>query len=226
MSTITLNGDAVMGAEIVLPDRRNWTAMLIVDSDAAPTAGTAEIAFAAPDGSVTVFNGTTLRSEFVLGRGQAWIIGGAGGLRTEIDGQDFIEQTPALIMGYILGLCGESAGDISRLIDLPRMSPRFAFAAGSAGQALDELMAALGLSWRVGLDGLISVPPATLTAYEITNQYVEIDPVDVHGRLVAALDAPDLIPGMTIGGRTVRQVRHLLNPGTEAFRTVIQLEAA
>lgn len=218
--TATAAGKNLLAAEIVLPLARNWTAEIQVDA-AAALSGAVPVVI---DG--ITFNGTVAKApdgtdESVIegGRCLCRIVGGAGGLTTELDPRAYVGTTVRGVVSDILREAGET---LSTTADAPSLSTSLAKwqrDQGSASEALTAVVDAAGATWRVLLDGTIWI--GTETWPTVAPKHVVIDrpsPVVI----AIALGAPELVPGVTFLGHKVRQVVHYLSG---KLRTDVYIES-
>lgn len=210
----SLNGYPLLSGTIRIPRVGAWSAEVEVRSDLSYT-GPATIAL---DG--TSFVGTSTRSsQKGPGRVACAVVGGAGGLETEVPARQYVGPKVSLVLGDILALAGEAlAGAVSTALT-GRVLTTWQRAAGTAKEALAQLAEALGVSWRVLLDGTIWLGTETWT--EVAPECRVLDDDQATGTVTISL-TPSLLPGTTFSGQRLEHVRHELGAGearTEASST-------
>jgi hypothetical protein len=223
MSLARAAGLDVIALRLDMPRRGAWTASgeLDVGNDAAPT-GRIELEFATP--APATFSGTIVppsaTSSPVPGRARFFLRAGAAGMGATLSGLPYAEVAPLLVVQDIVGSAGEAIGSTAALGGL---TARLLWlrAAGAAGSALARFLGPAALTWRMTPAGLVDVVQETWPAYTGT-PLVEREP-DELGRCVLALDSPDLFPGMSLFGRHVERVVHLIRPDGK-FRTEAVLD--
>lgn len=218
MSLARVNEIEVLTLRLDLPQSGAWSAVAEIDTgDAAPPAGSATITFdtspaASFVGSVVSPAGTS--SPFP-GRARVFIRGGVAGMGAVLPGKPYADVSPLLVVQDIVAAAGETLGTVAALGGLAtrRLWLR---PAGTAASALARFLAPAGLVWRMSAAGLVDIVAETWPAYA-GSPLLEVEP-DEQGRCVLALDAPDLLPGVSLFGRNVTRVVHCVRAdGT--FRT-------
>ena len=221
MSLVHIGALEVISLRLSMPLAGVWTAEASVDADAVPL-GPASIAMAIEDSPPVTFAGTVLESGAFEGRARAFLVGGAGGLRRELPPRQYQVSPPRLIASAILREAGELAGDLSALDGLLPL-PRWVRSRSSGAAALSVLCRRLGVGWRVLRDGSVRVGPEAWHPYGGAPFLVELE--GAHGRAVAAHDAPDLEPGLSLGGRRIGRVIHVVTDGG-VFRSELSFEVS
>ena len=128
-----------------------------------------------------------------LGRFRVFAVQGKGVLRSSIGGTDYADIDPRLIVEDLVR--GEDS-DLTANQDLSTL-PRWSTSAGTARASLTRLCSRLDLGWRVLPSGAVRVAAETWPAYAATAPLYTAEP-DAYGLGELALDAPDLLPGMTV----------------------------
>lgn len=171
-----------------------------LDPGATPPSGTVLLTCAVEDRAAQSFKVTILPSiegddagREALGRFRIFAVQGRGALREPIDGTDYADIDPRLIVEDLVG--GEDS-DLSEIQDLSTL-PRWSTSAGPGKASLTRLCSRLDLGWRVLPSGAVRVAAETWPAYATTAPLYTAEP-DAYGLAELALDAPDLLPGMTI----------------------------
>lgn len=149
------------------------------------------------------------------------LVGGAGGLATELPGQTYRETTVRVVVDAIARGTGER---LSGLVETSTLSLRlghWARLAGPASTQLLELTRALGLSWRVLLDGSLWIGDAKPTpAPSIDATVLSREPA--RGRVtLGSVEGWRLDAGQLLEGVRIEQLEHRLEAGD--VRTVVLL---
>ena len=171
-----------------------------LDPGATPPSGTVDLTFAVEGATSISYRVTVLPSidgddagREELGRFRVFAVQGKGALRSLIDGTDYADIDPRLIIEDLVS--GEDS-DLSEIQDLSTL-PRWSTSAGTQRASLTRLCSRLDLGWRVLPSGAVRVAAETWPAYATTAPLYTAEP-DAYGLAELALDAPDLLPGMTI----------------------------
>ncbi len=179
----------------------NVEATIDLDVGAAPPSGKVQLELAV-EGAAVSYTCTILDAlpdgdagRESLGRFRVFAVLGAGGMRRVVEGIDYSDVQPRLILEDIARDTGEDF-DLSAL-GSPSTLARWTRVKGTGRKALERLCARLGLGWRVLPNGRVRVAPETWPAYSATAPQYTAEP-DANGVAELALDAPDLAPGMTI----------------------------
>lgn len=212
------------------PFSGNWTlrAKLDTGTDDPPPLGPLELVFDTRSsdldatGETMTYVGTIIESYADEGDSYIVAVGGAGGLRKAITGDDYERPPPRVVAGAILAAAGEVAGDLSGLDPLPRVDPFYGRLAGRADRQLDALCSLVGARWFVRPDGAVDAGPATWPTYAS-------DPFTVHrpnasGVISAEPDLPDIEPGSVVDGYRVASVRYYVTD--EGLSAKLSLEPA
>lgn len=223
MSLVLANGEPVESGTIRLPRVGAWHADLVVLRETAEAIeGRVEIRI----GEALSFVGTARRSGPDRGVVHVRVVGGAGGLATELGPKAYQGVPLQLPLQDLAGETGEMLSPASSPDLLGIVLPYWARPAGPAGRALVALLAAASDgAWRVLADGTLWVgretwPPAVLDGLE----YSTLSQAPQFGTAeIAALD-PRVFPGETLSGRRVSVVEHRFSPA--GIRTTLQLEDA
>jgi hypothetical protein len=204
---LTINGKPSIEAQITMPAQGAWRARVAVDDQTAPD-GPVEIS--AADGAVK-WAGTAYRSGVFGGAVFAFVIGGAGGLATQLEPRFYRGATVELVLRDALSAGGERLSDSSDRAILGAVLAAWTRARGTLGECLAAICRATGATWRVLSDGSVwlgkeSWPPAPL-------DYTEMNVDPSAGRIEIWTEVPSLIPGVTLGGRRVSKVEHRIGAG-------------
>jgi hypothetical protein len=203
-----------------------------LDPGTTPPSGTVDLVFAVEGEASRSFRVTILPSiggddagRETLGRFRIFAVQGNGALRETIEGTDYADDVdPRLIFEDLL------AGEDSDLSSVQSLSPLQRWAtSGTRKAALTRLASRLELGWRVLPSGAVRVAPEDWPAYATAAPLYTSEP-DAYGLAELALDAPDLLPGMTIlrpdarpgDSFRVAEVVYMLDDG--AFRASIRVQ--
>lgn len=185
-------------ATIEEPEQGAWVADLVhVD----PYPGSFEL------GGLT-WTGVALSSVQDGPRYKTRVVGGKGKLSSQVRDQYYYGGgTGNTIIGDIARTVGETyvAGVSDRVASWSRQ-------AGTAGQALDQICLVLGVMWWVNNAGTLLAGTRASGNVDLTNRTVVGSDVDGETSLVGDL-ASGLVPGMKLGGKVIRHVRWILDPG-------------
>lgn len=218
MSFVRANGLDVISLRLDLPPTGAWTAILELDTgDEATPSGAITIDFAS-DPTVS-FVGHVVAPAAVdvplPGRGRVFVRAGAAGMGAMLAGKPYADVSPLLVVEDIVSAAGETIGIVAPLDGL--LARRLWLRpAGPAGKALSRFLAPAGLTWRMSPAGAVNIIAETWPAYS-PDPLVERE-ADEQGRMVLALEAPDLYPGVSLFGRNVLRVVHTVAANGK-FRT-------
>lgn len=195
MSTATIGGLRVLSLRIT-ESTGAWLAELEADGDALPDGAVLDVAG-------EKWTGTAWSADVYAGRLRATIVGGAGGLATELDAKSYRGAAYGAILADVLTKSGETASSSS--VDLSSsVAPAWTRTAGRVDQALDELAAGLALTWRVLRDGTIWFGS---DAWEtVSPDYVLISRDPAQRIDLIAPKVPIVRPGQSFDGHHVDRV--------------------
>jgi hypothetical protein len=213
----------VIYARIEMPRIGAWGAIAEIDTgdEATPTGATAIDFDTSPAVS---FVGTILpslgESSPVPGRARFMMRAGVNGLLGIIEGKPYENISPRLIIEDIIEDAGEAIELLSGVDELPTqrlwVRPR-----GTGAQALSRFIEGSGLTWRFRPSGKVEILRDTWPAYAGTSTLES--PANEIKRATYALDAPDLLPGMSLDSKNVSRVVHCIRrDGT--FRTEVTFQ--
>jgi len=195
MATATLGNLNVLSGAIHESLTGPWVAFLDLDGATMPDAPVLAVAG-------EQWAGAAWSSGSYAGRLRAVLVGGKGGLSTELDAKSYRGAAYSSILADILTKAGETRSSTSA--DISKIAPAWTRTAGRADQALDQLAANLGLTWRVQRDGTVWIgtdawdavaPDYVLTSRDPAQRIDVIAPV-----------APIVRPGQAFDGRRVLRV--------------------
>lgn len=199
----SLGNRRIIDARITMPRVGVWHADLSIDAEEPPS-GKQTITIA----ESVQLNGTVLRAGSSGGRVTARIIGGAGGLGSQLKSKYYRGVTARIVLDDIARECGES---LSPHIDpslLSRMLSRWVRMAGTASEALLVTCEALGARWRIEGDGSLWIGNETWPVMDAEHDVISSNPSD--GTHEVAMMKPSLVPGVLFRGEKVSAVEHVL----------------
>jgi len=210
----TLNEFPLLSGAVKIPRVGPWTAEVEIRTETAYT-GPATLKL-----ENTEFVGTASRSSLKgPSRVACAVVGGAGGLGVEVPARQYVAPKVSLVLGDILRVGGESLSTTVSASLTGRVLTSWQRASGTVSEAIAALAEALGVSWRVLLDGTIWLGTDTWT--EATPACQILDDDQATGTVQISL-TPSLLPGTTFRGQRLEYVRHELGAGdgrTEASST-------
>jgi hypothetical protein len=217
MSHVTANDLGVVEAIVSLPRVGAWVATLDVDAESPERlTGAVTIAF----GREASFVGTRFAGGGAYGRAELTIVGGGGGLATELPPQAYLSVPLRVPLGDVVRGAGEALADDVDPAVLNRILPAWVRGRGKASHALDALASAAGVGWRVRADGKVWLGVETWPASSSTAETLRDHPR--LRMLELAEEVPRLLPGTTFGGKRVSVVRHVAT--AEHLRTFAHYE--
>lgn len=218
MAWATLAGMPVIEARVELPRVGAWVADVALDSaDGLSGAVTLDL-------NGFALKGTVRRGGVTLDTTVVRVVGGAGGLPTELAPLAYRGVPLKIPLSDVLAAAGEALDTGS---DLGALSTQLAFwmrRGGPAGQALLQLVRQVGgLAWRVRPSGSVWVGPETWPGTGLGDfELLREDPL--YDRVQLFADTPAVLPGETFQGRRVSYVEHSI--AADQLRTVLWFEAA
>ncbi len=234
-ASVQIDGHDVYTLRLALPllGIGSLEAEIDLDPGATPPSGTVLLVFAVEDKPSISYLVTILPSiggddagREALGRFRLFAVQGRGALREAIDGTDYADIDPRLIVEDLVSGEDSDLTSIQSLSTLPRWST-----SGTPKASLTRLCSRLELGWRVLPSGAVRVAAETWPAYATAAPIYTAEP-DAYGLAELALDAPDLLPGMTIlrpddrAGDPWRVAEVVYTLGDGAFRTSIRVQLA
>lgn len=210
MSFLKLNGLPVISATITMPLVGAWYADLVVDDQSAP-AGPALLS--AADDSV-IFSGFSYRGGVTREKVMVRVVGGGGGLATQLNAKHYRAVPLRLPLLDILTQSKEKLSASASPDILNRQLGSWSRTKGLAGESIRALAESAGASWRVLRDGSVWLGVETWPDFSLS--YEIIDEAPHSGRIEIWSEAPQLIPGVTLNGRRISKVEHLIS---EKIRT-------
>ncbi len=212
--SVHVNGIGVRTGTITMPLVGAWHMSAVLDSDLGVSAGervTVEI-----DGGA-VLVGTVRRGGVATEIAEVQIVGGAGGMSNDIAPQHYSDPSARIVALDILAAAGETLSVTSDAA-LPTLTlPKWSRVASSCGAALDGLLVAIGMTWRVLDDGTVFIGTDTFAELVLPVETELIDEARSTARQIYADDTLAARPGRTINGVRAALVVHSISP--DAFRT-------
>lgn len=224
MSLADVNGSDVEWLDLDRPFRGNWFLRARLDIGEGDALALGPMALTFDDGSgvaPVIFSGTILESSNDQGECYVYAVGGAGGLRRELPGEDYAAPPPRLVAGAILAGAGELAGDLSTLDAMPRIEPVYTRLRGTGTAQLDALCKLVGATWRIRPDGRVDVGvPSWPTS--------GVDPFLSHfpnasGVAHAEPALPTIDPGTVVQGLRVARVRYFVDGGGLSAKLTVEV---
>jgi len=224
MSLAKVSGFDVIYARIEMPRIGAWGAAAVeldIGGESIPTGATSIEFDTTP---ALAFVGTIIPSTGegspVPGRGRVMIRAGVNGLLNSVEGKPYENVAPRLVIEDIIEDAGEELDSIADVDALPTqrlwVRPR-----GTGAQALSRFIDGYGLTWRFLPSGKVVVLADTWPTYSGSSSF-DAAPNEMR-RATYALDAPDLLPGMSLDSKNVSRVVHCVRrDGT--FRTEVTFQ--
>src|SRR5688500_17563583 len=190
----TANGEPLLSANIKLQETGKWEADLEIDL---AREGSAE-QFAPDDtGKIRItlehegaeFVGTVLSGDARGERFECRMVGGAGGLDTELPAASYLSAVGVKLsqpVGDVLTGAGETLSDTVAEEALEERLPRWSRSEGKAIRALERIVQAAKFNWRVLRDGTIWFGVDTFPESEAVAVVLDTDPQD--GSITLALE--------------------------------------
>jgi len=219
MALATINGFDIIEADITLPRRGRWSAVVAVDAQAADQL-LGRVTVDVDDGQLRLV-GTAFRGGAFADQVKLRVVGGNAGMLKQIGPRAYQGVPLRLPLQDALAEVGEALAPTSDAAILDLQLQRWA---RLRGECMAEVVALLARSGAPSIVGMRFLPDGTLWVGTETWPEVNIDHdllVDLHwaGQAVIGVEVPTLLPGTTFLGRKVEQVDHHLG-GTEV-RTVV-----
>ncbi len=205
MNIVTIDGHHVLTATII--EDRTGIGLASVEADHHEAlSGQVTIDF----GQGVEFVGTVLRGGVESGRSMARIVGGAGGMSSQLDAKYYKGSPFSVVVGHILDDAGEELATDSDDLSAQYL-PSWTRMQGPASRALDQVAETLGLVWRVQRDGTLWLGTDTYPELEAGHTELDADPRR-SSKIIAPDVAPEVRPGVTFEGQQVRRVTTTLKP--------------
>lgn len=214
----TIRGKDVVGGELTLPLLGVGTASLDVNATDLPL-GAAQLVYSV-GGKATTYAGTIVESNAFGGRVKVRFVLGAGKLGNELPALGYGANVPAAtVVRDVVVSAGETLADgvSAELVDL--VLPTWHRAKGTGNRALQTLAEHLGIGFRLLANGTVWLGKETWPQF--TAPFEEKGP-DENGVAVYAPKAPDLVPGVNLGGKRVSTVVHSFSGSLRSNVTLLK----
>lgn len=209
------SGVPMLGCKVVMQERGAWTASVTLDEENESSEP--------PTGPFVIdVDGVEFRGTVVPDRTGAWggkqklrVIGGAGGLDTELQPRNYAGGLTRLktVVDDIMRDSGESLSPECDPAILATRLPAWQRSRSSAKESLDVLCAKLGLTWRVLRDGTIWIGVDQWPEVEPTGDVMQEHHSD--GVVRVAPDFATLVPGIVVRGQKIKQVIHVIDENSK-----------
>lgn len=224
MGLCTASGVPVSSARVTMQLQGCWVLDLVASDQVAP-------------GPVTVLIQDGLSFKGTAARGGVWldsdfmrVLPGAGGMGKIAKAKAYRNVTASVIIKDLLGVAGETLSSTSSSKVLKTQFPFYSVNADAVGRCLSAILQdprMAGATWRSLPDGTVFVgtetwPDSGLLA---PAAYQDIDELPHQGRAELGFEAPVLVPGVSLEGRHVGAVEHVID-GEKCRTTVWFNEAA
>lgn len=209
---LSVNGFLCVRGRISLPLVGAWVADVVAEPD------DVDGSFPGPGSAVTMtigeqgFSGVVRRASSPFGTVFARLIGGAGGLPTQLDAKSYQNTTVQNVLEDILDDCGETLASNSDQGLMAQPLPFWVRMATPGWQALSMLIRTVTAgAWRVLPNGTIWVgvdtyPGTSLESFELLSYL----PQELRAEIYS--DNPTLLPGQAFLGGNVSGVEHAIEP--------------
>ncbi len=210
MGMNTINGDDILKMRMYEPRVGIWHADIDSDTDTDITKGTA-VTIELENGLVT-FTGTVFRGGIESGRWMGRIVGGAGGLRTEVAAKYYQNATFGVVLAELMTASGETLNTLTDSAITLHQRARWWRARGKVSHEIKTIVDLLnrsegdpGYIFRMQRDGTLFLGVDTFAVLEF--QHEELDrKQNLSEVVIAPLQAPSLLPGVTFNGERIDYV--------------------
>lgn len=218
MTVPTANGRNILRAQLFVPRRGVWHALVSVEAeDTTDLTERIDLAF----GDAT-WSGFARRSGAHHGRVQLFVVGGAGGMQRELEPRYYVDSQARILIDDLMRETGEELSSSVGAEVTSTSLARWTRARGRGGALLSDLARVLGVDWRILPDGSVWLGAETWPDVELVYDVVAEAPA--HDQAELAVDEPSLTAGVTLAGRRVSYVSHTIDPART--RTSVWYEAA
>lgn len=212
MSNATVNGLAIVSANVTRPRVGNWSAELVVDVETAAQLAVGAAASIAL-GDLT-FNGTVTRGGAYAQKVSVRVVGGKNGLGKDCQPR-FYRGTPlSQPLADVLKDAGESLSADAQPTVLQAQLDVWTTLQRRCSSELASLCTAAGADvvWRVQPDGSVYVGQDGFAPSQLQD-FVLVDSTPLEGSQLIAAESPDVHPGESFNGFKVSDVEHLVDAG-------------
>ena len=209
MSLVTMNGEAVISAELTFPRVGAWLGQIVVQSSAGVALGAGTMKIGSSSISACVYS-----RGFYQGRAVALIVGGKSGkLGTTVTPYAFRPSPVRTLLEHALTELGEALSPSSDVATVGAFLPRWTRPARSGGAELAALAELSGSSWRFLDDGSVWFGPDTFPAFTLPDRIVQGDDPARRRMILSGSLVHTLRPGVTFEGRRIGTVALRVAPG-------------
>lgn len=202
MAMLTANGLGVVTADFVLPISRAWHVdMTVATADVSKLNGA--VTLSVNDGALTM-KGTAAVEDVYLDTVRARVVAGAGGLGKAAKPKFYQQTTVRIVLMDLLGAAGEALSSTADAGVLATQLAAWTVLRMPVADAVGLLMDEVGANWRMLADGTLWCGAESWPDSGLTFSLEQAD--RAHGQLVVALEAPLLMPGVSLGGDHVSYV--------------------
>jgi hypothetical protein len=222
MALVTANKLAVIEASIQMPQLGAWTADLVVDTDVALTGRvTIEIA-----GGLTLIGAVT-RGDVFADTGHVRVTAGNDGLRRTAKPKHYISPNARTILADLLRTANETLSGTADPATLATSYPAWTTIGQPIGLAISALLQdrRLNVTWRMLPDGTLWLGPESWPDSGLRDvaDYQVLSEAPQEGKAELGVEAPSLVPGMSLAGRRLSYVEHKIGSG--AVRTNVWFDS-
>lgn len=202
MALLALNGIGVVAADFVLPISRAWHIdMTVGTSDPSKVSGAVALSIKA---GALVMNGTAEVDDAFNDTVRVRVVAGAGGLGKTVTAKYYQQALVRTVLADLLGAGGETLSTTADAGVLATPLSSWTVMKMGVADAIGLLMDAVGASWRMLADGTFWCGQETWQDSGLTYNLEQAD--RAHAQLVITLEAPLLLPGVSLGGQNVSYV--------------------
>ena len=204
-----LGSSTVLSLVLKMSARGTWVADVVSDSEIS-LSGAIELVIG--DGIATLC-GTVHQGESSHGRFSARVVGGKGQLKKVLAAKAYANTPMLLPLREAVEAAGEGLDDaIASSPILLNNTTRWIRRRDTLGAILDEMADELGATWRVTPSGKVWIGVDVFPVLPATASSMEELPIS-NSEVIACEDAL-VIPGVSVGGRSVVDVVHSLSGNT------------
>lgn len=203
----------VRTGDLSLDVRGNWISVLELSAAPAAPSGEVEIHVVRERGPADIFKGFVRRAHLEDGTGvcRVVVVGGKGNLGVlELPPRDHVAGVAPVTAGLVARGIADAAGEVlAEGVEAAleqRPLERWTRVRGTGVEALEQLVAELGLTWRVLDDGTIWIGEESWPAGDVAVD--RLDEVGDDGAIDAAPDGAQLRPGTVLFDRRIRRVTY------------------
>lgn len=212
---LTINETPIISAQITLPNEGAWTA-LVRTSEEIPLG---RIVLA--DTESGPWSGTVTRTGGAGGVYSCQVVGGAGQVSSAIEGQHFRSLPVSAILAALASPLFESPSPLSDPAVVGSVLSFFSVTSGRLSDALSDLAASAGATWRIGQDGGVWLGSGRIAGppIDVTPRFTGL--ALGSGMLTLALDGLEIWPGDVLAELSVKSVEYYFE--SRATRALIRV---